>query len=72
MSVFSHALYGPAAVHQFARGVIAGSFSFVAFFFTVLSTIGSLNLFLVYLLAIAVAGAVSLVSLALFAGYRAA
>jgi hypothetical protein len=72
MSVFSHALYGPAAACQFARGVIAGSFSFVAFFFTVLSTIGSLNLFLVYLLAIAAAGAVSLASLVLFAGHKTA
>ncbi len=70
MSVFSHSLHGPAAAYQFARGVIAGSFSFVAFFFTVLSTIGSLNLLLVYLLAIAAAIAVNAVSLALFSGRK--
>ncbi len=68
MSVFSHALYGPAAAHQFARGVIAGSYSFAAFFFTVLMTIAHLNLLLVYLCAIAAAIAVNVLSLKLFAG----
>lgn len=52
MSVFSHRLCGPDNVRQFERGIIIGSFSFVAFFFTVSWALFHFNLFVVYLLAI--------------------
>lgn len=60
MSVFAHALYGAAAAQQFARGLIVGAYSFAAFFLVVLLTVRSLNLFIVYFLAIALASAINL------------
>ena len=52
MSIFSHKLCGADNVLQFERGIIIGSFAFVAFFFTVSWALFHFNLFVVYLLAI--------------------
>lgn len=52
MSVFSHHLNGAAAVRNFARGVIMGSYAYVAFFMVVALRVQSWNLALVYVAAI--------------------
>lgn len=52
MSVFSHSLNGPIAVHNFTRGVIAGSYAFLTFFLVVELGIRSWNLAVVYVTAI--------------------
>ena len=51
MAAFTQALHGPDAARQFVRGVVTGSYSFAVFYLVIWLTIGSLNLFLVYLLA---------------------
>ncbi len=48
MSVFAHSLHGAGAVRQFERGVIAGSFSYIAFFVTISLTVRIWSLPLVY------------------------
>lgn len=60
MSVFAHALHGTAVAQQFTRGLIVGTYSFIAFFLVVWLTVRSLNLFIVYFLAIALASAINL------------
>lgn len=52
MATFSHKLCGPDNVLHFERGIISGSFAFVAFFFTVSWALFHFDLIGVYLLAI--------------------
>jgi hypothetical protein len=66
MSVFSHHFFGAAITQQMARGVIAGSFAFEAFFLVVSLTVLNGNLFVVYLLAVIAAACVNLMVLRFF------
>lgn len=59
MSIFSHTLCGAENVRQFERGIIIGSFAFVAFFFTVSLALFHFNLLVVYVLALLAAFGVS-------------
>ena len=59
LGVFVHFQSGSAAVHQFMRGILSGSFAFVAFFVVVALTIRTVSLPVVYLLASIVAVAIN-------------
>ena len=61
MSVFSHYLNGAAAVRNFERGVIVGSYAFTVFFLVVVFTVRTWNLALVYSVAILCAMVTNLV-----------
>lgn len=60
MSVFSHKLCGPDSAYLLARGVVVGTFAFIAFFLTVALTVQRWNMLVVYLLALGAAMAVNL------------
>ena len=66
MAVFTHRTSGIESVRQFLRGVIMGSFSFIAFAVTVNLTLGHLGLPVVYILGTFAAVGVNAAVMALF------
>lgn len=60
MSIFTHEIYGPNAVKQFERGVVVGTFGYIAFFLIVTLGVTRMNLFAAYALATLVASAINL------------
>ncbi|MDL2272390.1 hypothetical protein LJC23_05095 [Desulfovibrio sp. OttesenSCG-928-I05] len=60
MSIFTHEIYGPNAVKQFERGVIVGTFGYIAFFLIVTLGVTRFNLFTAYALAALVSSAINL------------
>ena len=53
MAAFSHGLYGADAAKNFVRGVLVGSYSFIAYFTFVFLTVQTWNFLWVYVLALA-------------------